>query len=126
LPRSPTRASHHALILSLTPPAPAGQGTADAANAGRIASLMGVPDANIRHLSGDALTLDGLRQALVDLDARIGEQDRAFIHIAADGARPRSAGSAATPSSPAIGSHSPRPSFTATWGACPPVPTRSS
>ena len=91
VPRSPTRASHHALILSLTPPAPAGQGTADAANAGRIASLMGVPDANIRHLSDEALTLDGLRQALADLDARIGEQDRAFIHIAADGARPRSA-----------------------------------
>ena len=73
-----------ALILGLTP---AGA-QADAANAGRIAALMGVPDANTRYLA--ALSLDGLRQALAELDARIGDQDRVFIHIAASGARLRS------------------------------------
>ncbi|MCK6396256.1 caspase family protein [Zoogloea sp.] len=84
LPRSAARASNHALILSLTPSDP----KADASSAGRIAALMGVPDTNTRYLA--ALSLDGLRQALAELDARIGDQDRVFIHIAAFGARPRS------------------------------------
>lgn len=84
VPRSAARASNHALILGLTP---AGA-QADAGNAGRIAALMGVPDANTRYLA--SLSLDGLRQALAEFDARIGDQDRVFIHIAASGARPRS------------------------------------
>lgn len=91
LPRSAARASNHALIIDLTAPAPDGRNGADAGNASRIATLMGVPDANTRHVSGEALSLDGLRQALADLDARVGEQDRALIHIAADGARPQGA-----------------------------------
>ena len=89
LPRSIGRAGNHALMLTLTPPSPTGQNLADAANASRIAALMGVPDANTRYLAGEALTLDGLRQALADLDGRVGEHDRVFIHISADGAQPR-------------------------------------
>ncbi len=84
VPRSAARASNHALILGLTPTG----AQADAGNAGRIAALMGVPDANTRYLAAPGL--DGLRLALAELDARIGDQDRVFIHISASGARPRS------------------------------------
>lgn len=90
VPRSAARASNHALILDLTSPPPGGRANPDAGSAGRMAALMGVPDANSRYLARDALSLDGLRQALAEFDARIGDQDRVFIHIAAYGARPRS------------------------------------
>lgn len=93
LPRSVPRASNHALILDLTPPRNTTdrKRSLDAAAAGRIAALMGVPDANTRYLEVDALDLNGLRQAFVDLDARVGDQDRVLIHIAADGVRLRDA-----------------------------------
>ena len=90
IPRSAARASNHALILDLTPALPGGLTNPDASSAGRMAVLMGVPDANTRFLGHDALHLDGLRQALAELDARIGDQDRVFIHLAGFGARPRS------------------------------------
>ena len=90
VPRSAARASNHALILDLTAPPPGGPANPDAGNAGRMAALMGVPDANSRYLARDALSLDGLRQALAEFDARIGDQDRVFIHLAAYGARPPS------------------------------------
>lgn len=89
VPRSAARASNHALILDLTPALPSGLTNPDASSAGRMAVLMGVPDANTRFLGHDALNLDGLRQALAELDARVGDQDKVFIHLAGFGARPR-------------------------------------
>lgn len=84
IPRSSPRASNHALILTLGDAA-----AADAESATAIARLMGVPDANIRQPAAAQLDADGLRQALAGLDARLGNDDRAFIYLAGDGTRPR-------------------------------------
>ena len=84
IPRSSPRASNHALILTLGDAA-----AADAESATAIARLMGVPDANIRQPTAAQLDADGLRQALAGLDARLGNDDRAFIYLAGDGTRPR-------------------------------------
>jgi hypothetical protein len=84
LARTAPRASNHALILTLGNPSSSRQ---DGSNATAIAHLMGVPDANIRQPGPDALSLDGLRQALVDLDARMGDKDRAFIYLSGDSSR---------------------------------------
>lgn len=83
--RTAPRASNHALILTLGNPSSATR--QDGSNAAAIARLMGVPDANIRQPGPDALNPDGLRQALVDLDARMGDKDRAFIYLSGDGTR---------------------------------------
>ena len=84
LARTAPRASNHALILTLGNPSSIRQ---DGRNATAIAHLMGVPDANIRQPGADALGPDGLRQALVEFDARMGDKDRAFIYLSGEGAR---------------------------------------
>ncbi len=88
LPRSAPRASNHALIVPL-----AGAGAADTAAATAIARLLGVPDANLRQPATDEAGADGLRRALAGLDARLGADDRAFIHLLAAGGRTRGDGS---------------------------------
>ncbi len=71
--RGSPRASNHALILG---------GDADTASAAaRLASLMGVPDGNIRYLPRPDMSLDALRRAFVDADARLGDGDRMLIHV---------------------------------------------
>lgn len=71
--RGSPRASNHALIIGGDP------GNASAAT--RLASLMGVPDGNIRYLPGPDMSLEALRRAFVDLDARTGDGDRLLIHL---------------------------------------------
>lgn len=90
LPRAAARASNHALILTLGSPSPGGgqQGGEAAA----IARLMGVPDGNIRQPASAGLDLDGVRRALAELDARMGERDRAFIYLSGERSGLREAG----------------------------------
>ncbi len=76
VPRSTPRASNHALLLGLDSQRTDGDAAA-------IARLMGVPDANIQQAPATPLDADGLRRALAGLDARLGNDDRAFIHLAA-------------------------------------------
>lgn len=85
LARTAPRASNHALLLILGPSSSSTR--QDGSNATAIARLMGAPDANIRQPGPDALSPDGLRRALVDLDARMGDKDRAFIYLSGEGAR---------------------------------------
>lgn len=92
--RTASRASNHALVLSLENPSAVPR--QDSANATAIARLMGVPDANIRQPAGDQLDLDGLRKALAGLDARMGERDRAFIYLSGESTRLREDGRCTT------------------------------
>lgn len=71
--RGSPRASNHALIIGGDP------GNASAAT--RLASLMGVPDGNIRYLPGPDMSLEALQRAFVDADARLGDGDRLLIHV---------------------------------------------
>ncbi|MBS0348665.1 MAG: SH3 domain-containing protein [Proteobacteria bacterium] len=85
-PSAQPRASRHALILtagtlSSTPASSA----ADAGLGTAIARLSGVPDANIRHRSNADLGMEGLRQSLAELDARMGDGDQALIYLSATG-----------------------------------------
>ncbi len=77
--RGSPRASNHALIIGGDAP--------DAAAPTRLASLMGVPDGNIRHLPGLDMSLDALRRAFVDVDARLGDGDRLLVHLTPAGAK---------------------------------------
>lgn len=84
VPRSTPRASNHALLLSLDP----ARARADGEAAAAIARLMGVPDANLQQPPAAQLDADGLRRALAALDARLGADDRAFIHLSGAGGNP--------------------------------------
>jgi len=84
VPRSTPRASNHALLLSLDP----ARARADGEAAAAIARLMGVPDANLQQPPAAQLDADGLRRALAALDARLGTDDRAFIHLSGAGGNP--------------------------------------
>lgn len=69
--RGSPRASNHALVIG-----------GDTRNdVSRLAGLMGVPDGNTRYLPGAEMSLDALRQAFVDLDARLGDGDKLLIHV---------------------------------------------
>jgi Domain of unknown function (DUF4384)/Caspase domain len=57
----------------------------DAANARKIAKLMGVPDSNITEVSQAALTARGVSSALAGLQNRIKEGDKAFIYYSGHG-----------------------------------------
>lgn len=84
VPRSTPRASNHALLISLDP----ARARADGENAAAIARLMGVPDANIQQPPAAQLDAEGIRRALAGLDARLGSDDRAFIHVSGAGGNP--------------------------------------
>lgn len=84
VPRSMPRASNHALLLSLDP----ARARADGEAAAAIARLMGMPDANLQQPPAAQLDADGLRRALAALDARLGADDRAFIHLSGAGGNP--------------------------------------
>lgn len=87
-PESPTA---HALIMTIgeyrgdIPPL---KGVAlDSATASEIARRMGVPAQNIHALKDGELTLDGMRRALDDLEARLGGSDQVFIYYSGHGGR---------------------------------------
>lgn len=71
--RGSPRASNHALIIGGDP--------VNTSAATRLASLMGVPDGNIRYIPRPDMSLDALRRAFVDADARLGDGDRLLIHV---------------------------------------------
>ncbi|MBS0353404.1 MAG: hypothetical protein JSR83_05810 [Proteobacteria bacterium] len=84
------RASQHALILTIgqasgTPSTVLAGSQADARLGAEIARLSGVPDANIRYRADSELDQDGLHQAFAELDAHMGNGDRAFIYLSAFG-----------------------------------------
>ena len=84
------RASQHALILTIgqppgTPSTVLDGSAADARLGAGMARLSGVPDANIRYRTDSELDRDGLHQAFAELDAHMGNGDRAFIYLSAFG-----------------------------------------
>lgn len=59
----------------------------DSATATDIARRMGVPAANIQTLKDGDLTLEGMRKALDDLEAKLGGNDQVFIYYSGHGGR---------------------------------------
>jgi hypothetical protein len=59
----------------------------DSATAAEIARRMGVPAANIQALKDGDLTLEGMRKAFNDLEAKLGGNDQVFIYYSGHGGR---------------------------------------
>lgn len=59
----------------------------DSATANDIARRMGVPAANIRTLKDGDLTLEGMRRAFDELEAKLGGNDQVFIYYSGHGGR---------------------------------------
>lgn len=59
----------------------------DSATATDIARRMGVPAANIQTLKDGDLTLEGMRKAFDDLEAKLGGNDQVFIYYSGHGGR---------------------------------------
>ncbi|OHC66278.1 MAG: hypothetical protein A2040_18745 [Rhodocyclales bacterium GWA2_65_19] len=87
-PESPTA---HALLMTIGDyrgPIPKLTGVPyDIATATEIARRMGIPAANIHALKDGELTLDGMRRAFDDLEARLGGSDQIFIYYSGHGGR---------------------------------------
>ena len=59
----------------------------DSATATEIARRMGVPAANIQTLKDGDLTLEGMRRAFDELEAKLGGNDQVFIYYSGHGGR---------------------------------------
>jgi Caspase domain/Domain of unknown function (DUF4384) len=59
----------------------------DIATATDIARRLGVPASNIQTLKDEQLTLDGMRKAFDDLEAKLGGDDQVFIYYSGHGGR---------------------------------------
>jgi hypothetical protein len=88
----PPRANRHALIIGLsryadpaTPQLPGAK--IDKQSATQMAQAMQVPLANIRYLQDEQATGDNIRQALHDLNDKVQDGDRVFIHFSGHGTR---------------------------------------
>lgn len=87
----PPSANMHAMILTIgnyregIPPLRGVQ--YDAETATQIARKMGVMDSNIRVYRDDELTLDGIKKAFDDLEARVQQDDQVFIYYSGHGGR---------------------------------------
>ncbi|MEY2953195.1 MAG: hypothetical protein RLZZ401_1282 [Pseudomonadota bacterium] len=84
--------SRHALIIGISryadarvPTLPGAQ--VDSETATQMARAMQVPEGNIRYLQDSEATGDGIRRALADLNARVEEGDRVFVHYSGHGTR---------------------------------------
>jgi hypothetical protein len=86
------RVNRHALIIGIgrygdpsIPPLPGVQ--IDRESATQMATAMQVPASNITYLQNEQATSDNIRAALRDLNNRIEEGDRVFIHYSGHGTR---------------------------------------
>ena len=59
----------------------------DTSTATEIAKRLGVPEANIRKYRDDELTLEGMRRALVELEAKVDGNSQVFIYYSGHGGR---------------------------------------
>lgn len=88
--KPPTLAAH-ALIMTIGDyqgNIPKLKGVAhDSATASEIARRMGVPAANIRTLKDEELTLEGMRRAFDELEAKLGGDEQIFIYYSGHGGR---------------------------------------
>lgn len=87
----PPSANSHALIMTIGDyqgNIPKLKGVPfDAATATEIAQRMGVPSANIHALKDGELTLEGMRRAMDELEAKLGGNDQVFIYYSGHGGR---------------------------------------
>lgn len=88
----PARANRHALIIGIsryadatTPPLPGAR--IDRESATQMARAMQVPLGNIRYLQDEQATGTNIRQALRELNDKVEEGDRVFIHYSGHGTR---------------------------------------
>ncbi len=88
----PSRVNRHALIIGVsryadpnTPPLPGAH--IDRQSATQMAEAMQVPATNITYLQDEQATGDNIRKALADLNARVLDGDRVFIHYSGHGTR---------------------------------------
>lgn len=88
----PPRDNRHALIIGIGRYADAGipalPGTRiDKESATQMALAMQVPQRNIRYLQDEEATGEGIRRALVELNSRVEDGDRVFVHYSGHGTR---------------------------------------
>jgi len=88
----PARVNRHALIIGIsryadatTPPLPGAR--IDRESATQMAQAMQVPMGNIRYLQDEQATGANIRQALQELNDKVEEGDRVFIHYSGHGTR---------------------------------------
>jgi Caspase domain/Domain of unknown function (DUF4384) len=88
----PARSNRHALIIGVsqyadpnTPPLPGAR--VDRESATQMASAMQVPASNIQYLQDSEATGANIRKALADLNARVQDGDRVFVHYSGHGTR---------------------------------------
>jgi hypothetical protein len=86
------RINRHALIIGIsryadpnTPQLPGAH--VDRESATQMAQAMQVPQSNITYLQDEQATGDNIRRALADLNARVLDGDRVFIHYSGHGTR---------------------------------------
>ncbi len=88
----PARGNRHALIIGIshyadkdTPPLPGAR--IDRESATQMATAMQVPGKNITYLQDSDATGGNIRQALANLNARVQDGDRVFVHYSGHGTR---------------------------------------
>jgi Caspase domain/Domain of unknown function (DUF4384) len=88
----PPRINRHALIIGVgnyadpaVPPLPGTKIDKDSAT--QMAAVMQVPQSNIVYLQDAQATGDSIRKALADLNSKVQEGDRVFVHFSGHGTR---------------------------------------
>jgi Caspase domain/Domain of unknown function (DUF4384) len=88
----PARSNRHALIIGIshyadkdTPPLPGAR--IDRESATQMATAMQVPGNNITYLQDSDATGNNIRQALANMNTRVQDGDRVFVHFSGHGTR---------------------------------------
>jgi hypothetical protein len=88
----PPRSNRHALIIGVsqyadkdTPPLPGAR--IDRESATQMATAMQVPSSNITYLQDSQATGANIRKAMADLNAKVQDGDRVFVHYSGHGTR---------------------------------------